>query len=108
MSKEKYAHEKQEKYSVDPAFFDQQKRPFQFYNKKEGTFLGRDSKSWGKKLSKCFKIVKKNLELFTSEISNRKLLPKEKFINSRNGCAFLKWICVWLCECVKKKCPRNV
>lgn len=50
MSKEKYQSEKQPK-SVDPAFFDgPKKQPFShfIYNKREGTFLGRNAESWSK------------------------------------------------------------
>lgn len=57
MSKEKYVDEKQEKTSINSAFFDgPQKAPFKFwryiYNRKEGTILGRNTESWSKLNSK--------------------------------------------------------
>lgn len=53
MSKEKYASEKQERHSIDPAFFDgPQQEKFRLsrfiYNSREGTVLGRNTESWGK------------------------------------------------------------
>lgn len=48
MSKPKFIDETK---SIDPAFFEhQQRKPFSqiLYDKKAGTVLGRDTKSWGK------------------------------------------------------------
>lgn len=50
----KIKHNPEEKTSIDPAFFDQRQQPFNLsafiYNKKEGTYFGRTTDSWGKEM----------------------------------------------------------
>lgn len=50
MSKSKYHPD--EKTSIDPAFFERSRPPFKLstfmYNKKDGTYFGRTTESWGK------------------------------------------------------------
>lgn len=49
MSKRRYVND--ENAPIDPAIYETEKKPFSkiLYDKKEGTVLGRNSKSWGKK-----------------------------------------------------------